>query len=78
MFGGRHFELMSLCIDCITCKSFGNPFFLPFPGLVVLLGGSFIILRQPTLSGAVQALWVRVATILGRLVRGVVQVQLPQ
>lgn len=28
-----------------TCKGFGDPFFLPLPGLVVLLGGPLVILR---------------------------------
>lgn len=64
--------------ESITCKGFRNPLLLPFPGLIVLLGGSLIILRQPTLSGAIQTLGVRVATILGRLVRRVVQRQLLQ
>jgi len=60
-----------------TCKGFGNPLLLPLPWLVVLLRGSLVILGQSALSGAPQALWVRVSTVLGWLIRCVVQGQLP-
>lgn len=67
---------MSRCTGCHTCKGFGNPLFLPLPGLVILLGGSLVILGQSAFSGAARALGVRVSAVLGWLIRRVVQGQL--
>lgn len=69
---------MILCrkVDAHTCKGFRNPLLLPLPWLVILLRGSLVILGQSTLPGTALALRVRVASVLGWLVRRVIQRQL--